>query len=60
MAEMSEFARMLKQKREEREKKFQDPTSDPGNFFKTLTGSPQMYFSLSTGPGLIGEKKAVT
>merc|ERR1712131_31161 len=29
MAEMSEFARMLKQKREEREKRFQDPTSDP-------------------------------
>ena len=37
MAEMSEFARMLKQKREERERKFQDPTSDPGNFSITLT-----------------------
>ena len=32
MAEMSEFARMLKQKREEREKRFQDPKSDPGIF----------------------------
>ena len=37
MAEMSEFARMLKQKREERERKFQDPTSDPGNFSIKLT-----------------------
>ena len=37
MAEMSEFARMLKQKREEREKKFQDPTSDPGKFSKFRT-----------------------
>ena len=36
MAEMSEFARMLKQKREEREKRFQDPTSDPG-IFRSLT-----------------------
>ena len=37
MAEMSEFARMLKQKREERERKFQDPTSDPGNLSIKLT-----------------------
>ena len=43
MAEMSEFARMLKQKREEREKKFQDPTSDPSNFSNIVRRSSNVF-----------------